>query len=208
MRGKCCESTYRKKHRKPKAMSREELSEAEKKLFQGLEKERTPPSSLEKKIVAELLNKGEIKKINVMNNYVKLAASIAALVLFFFGGIYYGKATAGTGVQIEPTKGYILLLHEDEGFNPGDPMAMFEEYKTWMENTYGRGVKIDGQELKNEATLVTSEKQTALLESEVNRTTGYFILEANSYEEAVAVAMENPHVKYGGTVEVKPFMVR
>lgn len=189
-------------------MNREELSAAEKKLFQELKREESPPRSLEKKIINELINQGEIKKTNNMNNYVKWAASIAALVLFFLGGMYFEKSSAAHIVEIEPTKGYILLLHEDENFRPGDPMAMFEEYKTWMETTFGRGVKIDGQELKNEATLVTRETQTPLLENEVERTTGYFILEASSYEEAVAVAMENPHVKYGGTVEVKPFMVR
>jgi hypothetical protein len=43
---------------------------------------------------------------------------------------------------------------------------------------------------------------------EEKRTTGYFLVEANSFEDAIAVAAANPHIKYGGSIEVKPFMVR
>lgn len=194
--------------KKLKVMSREELSEAEKKLFQELERRKTPSVSLEKKIINELINQGEIKKMNVMNNYVKLAASIAALILFFYGGMYFERTQPGEVVEVEPSKGYILLLHEDNSFSPGDPMAMFEEYSAWMENTMEKGVRITGQELKPGATFVSNQGRETSAEDALKRTTGYFILEAASYEEAVQVAVANPHVKYGGSVEVKPFMVR
>ncbi len=188
-------------------MSEDHLSEAEKKLFAALEREKAPPGHIEKNIVAQLEKEGLIKKINTMN-YLKWAASIAASVLLFIGGMFYEQSKANTMVEIEPTKGYMLLLHEDTNFTPGDPMAMFEEYKTWMENTFSRGVKITGQELKPEATLVKGETQQAFDAQAETKTTGYFIVEANSLEEAIRVAKENPHIKYGGSVEVKPYMVR
>ncbi len=189
-------------------MSEEHLSEAEKKLFEALEREKTPPGYLEKNIIVQLEKEGLIKKTSTMNNYLKWAASIAASILLFMGGMFYEKSNTNTMVEIEPTKGYMLLLHEDASFSPGDPMAMFEEYKTWMENTFSRGVKITGQELKPEATLVKGETQQAYDAQAETRTTGYFIVEANSLEEAIRVARENPHIKYGGSVEVKPYMVR
>lgn len=188
-------------------MGREELSEAEKRIFQGLQSEKAPPRSLEKQIVKELEKQGELKRTTNMNDYVKWAAAIAAMVLFFFGGRYFEQLQHQKIAGIDPTKGYILLLHEDLSFSPGDPMEMFEEYKTWMENTMNEGVKITGQELKNGATLVSNSGLSSNGEDATERTTGYFILEAASYEEAVQVAVNNPHVKYGGSVEVKPFMV-
>ena len=109
-------------------------------------------------------------------------------------------------IMIEPTKGYMLLLHEDKDFAPGDQMEMFEEYKAWMENTFAKGIKITGQELKDEATLVKGE-ELKTINSDV-RTTGYFLVEANSLDDAIKVAQENPHIKYGGSIEVKPYMVR
>jgi len=194
-------------------MSEEHLSEAEKNLFQALENEKNPPKHIEKNIITQLEQEGLIKKTITMNNYVKWAASLAASVLLFMGGMYYEKSNtqqlnANAMVEIEPTKGYILILHEDSNFEPGDPMAMFEEYKSWMDNTFSRGLKITGQELKQEATLVKGETQEVFPEDAETKTTGYFLVEANSYQEAVAVAQENPHIKYGGSIEVKPFMVR
>lgn len=191
-------------------MDEQHLSDAERKLFQSLEREKSPPQHLEKNITSQLKKEGLIKNTKDMSTYMKYAASVVFATLFFLGGMYYERSTKTeiTMVEIEPTKGYMLLLHEDATFAPGDPMAMYEEYKTWMENTFGRGVKITGQELKNEAVVLKGEDEKTVGDEAETRTTGYFLLEANSYEEAVAVAKENPHVKYGGTVEVKPFMVR
>ena len=32
---------------------------------------------------------------------------------------------------------------------------------------------------------------------------GYFLIQAESYEEAVRVARQSPHIAYGGTIEVR-----
>ncbi len=189
-------------------MSEEQLSEAEKKLFEALEREAKPPAQLEKNIITQLESEGLIKKTTAMKNYLKWAASVAAAILLFMGGMFYEKSKAQLMVEIEPTKGYMLLLHEDASFAPGDPMAMFEEYKTWMEDTFSKGIKITGQELKEEATVVKGQTEEVFPRDAATKTTGYFLVEAKSYEDAVAVAKENPHIKYGGSIEVKPFMVR
>ena len=187
------------------------LSKQEEKLFRELVREKKAPAPLEQKIISQLKNEGLIKTKSVMRNIITWSGSIAAAILIFVGGMYYGqfRSTGSTSFEIDRTKGYMLILHESVNFEHGDPMAMFEEYGQWMSNTMAKGVKITGQELKNEAALVTRDKAVDFLPPEgVDRTTGYFLLEANSLEEAIAVAMENPHVKYGGSVEVKAYMVR
>ncbi len=188
-------------------MREEYLNENDQKLFEQLEKEMQPPAHLEEQLVNQLKFEGHIKE-KKMNNIGKIVIGIAASVLLFMGGAWYGKSTS-QHVTITPEMGYMLLLHEDDRFTPGEPMEMFEEYGAWMQNTFARGVKITGQELVNEAVLVRKGTQNINRgEETTTRTTGYFILEASSLEEAIAVAEENPHVKYGGTVEVKAYMVR
>ena len=188
-------------------MKEEQLNENDQRIFNQLEKERQPPAHLEQQLVNQLKFEGHIRtqKMNVTG---KIIIGIAASLMLFFGGAWYGKSTSSQ-VSIAPEMGYMLLLHEDDRFTPGNPLDMFEEYKAWMENTHAKGVKITGQELVNEAVLVRRSAPNEIQGSEVAiRTTGYFILEASSLEEAVAVAQENPHVKYGGTVEVKAYMNR
>ncbi len=184
------------------------LTPEEREAFDRLSSHKTPPVELEAKVISALKEEGLIKtKTVVMNTNLKWAISIAASVLIFFAGSYWGKQSLSTSA-INPTLGYMLILHEDENFQPGDPMAMFEEYSTWMQNTDESGITISGQELSPEAVLVKSNNSISLDEEASERITGYFILEAKTKEEALKVARLNPHIKYGGTIEVKPFMVR
>ncbi len=188
-------------------MSEEHLSAKEEELFRQLARKQ-PAGHLEDKVVARLKSEKLIRPRNTRRLITQWVVSAAASVLIFLSGQYYGQLNTTDMIEIEATKGYMLLLHEDERFRPGDPMEMFEDYKSWMENAYASGVKITGQELKNEAVLVTVGEQVAVGEAAQKKTTGYFLLEADTMEEALKVAQANPHVKYGGVVEVKPFMVR
>lgn len=188
-------------------MREEYLNENDQPLFDHLEKELQPPVYLEQQLVNQLKFEGQIKEYK-MNNLGKIIIGVAASILLFPGGAWHGKSTS-TQVSITPEMGYMLLPHEDDRFTPGDPMDMFQEYKSWMENTFARGVKITGQELVNETVLIRKGAPNEIQGQEVEVwTTGYFILEASSMEEAIVVAQENPHVKYGGTVEVKAYMNR
>jgi hypothetical protein len=188
-------------------MREEHLNEHDQRLFDQLETELQPPKHLEDQLVNQLKFEGHIKE-NKMNNIGRIMIGIAASVLLFLSGTWYGQSSSDQ-IVIAPEMGYMLLLHEDDRFTPGDPMEMFEEYAAWMENTFARGVKITGQELVNEAVLVRQGEPNESQDGETEiRTTGYFILEASSLEEAIAVAEENPHVKYGGIVEVKAYMNR
>ena len=188
---------------------KEELSDYEKKVFGELNREKLPSPSLEKQIIKELKTQNLIKtKTYKMNTYLKWVASVAAAVLLFYVGHFVGQRSIDN-VTIDPNKGYILILHEDSHFSPGDPNEMFREYSSWMQNTFAKGVNITGQELKNEAVMVDRQKNLEYLdESASDKVTGYFILEAESMELALEIAKDNPHVKYGGSIEVKEYMVR
>ncbi len=188
-------------------MDQEELTPEEQAAFKAMASAHLPPAALENRIVAELKKEGLIKKTRTMNTYIKYAAGIAASVIIFFAGNIVGKQT-GSVAEIDPLNGYIMILKEDSNFKPGDPMEMFEEYASWMNGLYNKGVKITGQELKNDALEVTASSTTQLDGTDERRTTGYFIIETKTEEEALAVVKDNPHLKYGGIIELKAFMNR
>ncbi len=185
-------------------MNQESYSESEKKLFSQLSKEAAPPPHIEENILKRLKAQGLVSGSRVMS-WKHWAAAAAIAILSFLTGSYYQQYQASKD-SINPQLGYMLLLHETEDFQPGDPMEMFQEYRSWMQSTYARGVKIQGQELDDEAEWVGIPGESSTFKP--YRTTGYFVLEANSLQEAMEIARQNPHVKYGGKIEVKPFIVR
>lgn len=188
-------------------MEESNLTPEEKSALDALPKTSPLPEGLEQRIVFQLESEGLIRKSTSMQRILPWAASIAASILFFFIGSSLAKNNFQE-VQINPEQGYMLILHEDERFQPGDPMEMFQEYAAWMNTINEMGVKITGQELDNRATVLTTESIQTRGEETVKRTTGYFIIEAESEADALSIAKQNPHLKYGGTIELKPFIVR
>lgn len=185
----------------------DELTQEEKAAFQALARNEQPPSGLEDRLVDLLKDEGLIKQNRTMNTYWKYLAGLAASVLIFFAGNLLGRQSANT-VAIDPLQGYMMILKEDAGFQPGDPMEMFQEYASWMNGLAEKGVKITGQELKDSAWQVTKSHTETMGSEAATRTTGYFLIQAKTEAEALAVVKDNPHLKYGGVIELKAFMNR
>lgn len=186
---------------------RDELTPEERAAFEALAREKQPPAYLEDQVVAALQRENLIRKTTTMNVYVRYALGIAASVLLFFTGNLVGRQSGGEA-EINPLNGYMMILKEDARFQPGDPQAMFEEYSSWMEGLYSKGIKINGQELRPDALNVSQAAVEPLSPDAESRVTGYFLIEAQSEAEALAVVKDNPHLKYGGTIELKAFMNR
>ncbi len=164
-----------------------------------------PPASLYNKTVHRLKSEGLIEtNTKRLSPYFRWSLAIAASVLIFIAGRW--SVTSNT---INPEQAYMLLLHEDEGFNPGDPDEMFMEYALWMGKTMADGVNITGQELESDATLVDNIGNVTQIEDPgLDKVTGYFIVEAPSKQEAIKIAQSMPHLKYGGSIEIKSYMNR
>jgi len=185
----------------------DDLTPEEKAAFEKLTYSQAPPTALEDRVVAALQNEGLVKKTKSMNQYLKYAVGIAASVALFFAGNYMGRQTSAS-IEIDPLYGYMMILKEDAKFKPGDPMEMFQEYAAWMEGLFEKGVQITGQELKDNAWEVSAAGTKTIGSEADSRVTGYFIIQANTEDQALAVVRDNPHIKYGGTIELKPYMNR
>lgn len=104
---------------------------------------------------------------------------------------------------------YMLLLHHDPTgwprLTPEQMQLAMEKYMGWAKRPYvvgshrlttdaSRVIRVD-----NGKPLVTdgpySETKEVL--------GGYYTIEAANYDEAVKLALDHPHVEYGGTVEIR-----
>ena len=100
---------------------------------------------------------------------------------------------------------YMLVLHEDDQFQTdASPQQMFSEYAQWMKKVNDSGINIEGQELALPSSLLQSERNGMKVNQSISsRVTGYFLMDTDSYEKAIQIASQSPHLKYGGKIEVK-----
>jgi len=176
------------------------LTQKEQTLFDSLSKEKMPPKNLEEQIINELKKKNLIKK-NIMKTSKRRTwiIGIAASVLLFVVGYIAGGSSSS-----DITSGYVLLLHEDENFQPvGSEIEIFTKYATWMGKMALSGVSITGKELSPESTSWLSDvNNTSAINYGKDKISGYFIIDINDQAEAEKIALSSPHIKFGGTVEL------
>lgn len=179
------------------------LTKEEQALFDSLSKQELPPADLEDKIVDQLKKQKLISSqsaIRMLPNRFWASGIAAAIGIFIFGYLL-GNESSGESADI--SAGYILLLHEDERFQPvGSEMEVFTEYATWMGKMFLKGVNITGKELSPESTYWLSSEGFTLTENRKDKISGYFIIDIEDQDEAERIARSSPHIKYGGTVEL------
>jgi hypothetical protein len=104
---------------------------------------------------------------------------------------------------------YMLLLYDEPGkwgtFSPDEMQKAIEKYFAWTKKPFtvdskrlaedvGRVVRSDGGKARATDGPYSETKEVL---------GGYYTIDAESYDEAVKLALEHPHVEYGGTVEVR-----
>jgi hypothetical protein len=104
---------------------------------------------------------------------------------------------------------FMLLLYDDPTqwakLGPEDMQKAIEKYMAWSKKPF----TVDSQRLGQDAGRVVRAnggrpRATDGPYSETKEVLGgYYTIEAANYDEAVARALEHPHVQYGGTIEVR-----
>jgi hypothetical protein len=104
---------------------------------------------------------------------------------------------------------YMLLLYDNPGkwsaLSPEEMQKAIEKYGAWRTKPY----TLDAQRLAEDVGKVVranggKARATDGPYSETKEVLGgYYTIEAANYDEAVKLALEHPHVEYGGTVEVR-----
>ena len=103
---------------------------------------------------------------------------------------------------------YLLLLHEDPSAqtqSPAEMQSVLAEYSAWAGKMAAEGRLVDGQKLTDDGgRIVTSATAVDGPYAEAKEVlAGLFVVNAETYEEAVGLARDCPHLRYGTRVEVR-----
>jgi len=108
---------------------------------------------------------------------------------------------------------YMLLLHDDTAafanISPEQMQKVIEKYVAWGRRLREKGVMRGGEKLTDEPGKVmrSANGQVRVTDGPYSESKevlgGYYLLEADSYEQAVEYAKDCPQLEYGGTIEVR-----
>jgi len=105
---------------------------------------------------------------------------------------------------------YMLLLYDDPKhwgtLSPEEMQKAVEKYGAWTKKSFTK----DSARLAEDVGRVLRRPkggQARSTDGPYSETKevlgGYYTIEAANYEEAVKLALEHPHLEYGGTIEVR-----
>lgn len=109
---------------------------------------------------------------------------------------------------------YLLLIHDSptafEGLSPDEMQRIIGEYSAWAAKLKGEGKLVASQKLRDGSGRVVRPRKGGgmqVLDGPYSETKevigGYFLIEAASYDEALSACEGSPHLRYGGTIEVR-----
>jgi hypothetical protein len=190
------------------------LSREERQALGHLIREKSPPPFVEEQVVERLRQAKLLRRPRSVRgpSAARLGFALAASLLFFVIGALVGVRWAGKPAQeFNPTQ-FMLLLRAEAGqtrIGGEEESARVKEYGDWVRQLRREGVMVKGEKLKAEARILRASGDRAAVPENRPHTdreaiAGYFLVGARDSEHAVKIAEGCPHLKYGGTIEVRP----
>jgi hypothetical protein len=110
---------------------------------------------------------------------------------------------------------YMLLLHGDPAaytkLSPEEAQKVLQKFLAWREKLRSQKVLVGSARLKDDAgKIVRGAGKPRVTDGPYTETKevlgGYFTIDAQDYDDAVAISGGCPHLEYGGTIEVREVM--
>lgn len=170
----------------------------------ALERETPPPQWLKGRVVGTLRERGLLR--NSRRPWGMIGAVAASLALFALG-FAIGRRPETTGPP-DTRPQFLLLLYQKENVPVTDTAAQVQEYVAWAHALRRQGGMALGEELADSAQLLSAEQAWAMrvpVPAEgPGALVGLFIVRAGDAEEAGRIARTNPHLRYGGSIVIRP----
>jgi hypothetical protein len=106
---------------------------------------------------------------------------------------------------------YLLLFRGTDwhrGLSPEETQKVMTQWKNWFERLSQQGKLKAGQPLEREGKIVSGRKGRVVADGPFAESKeaigGYFLLQVDSLDQAVAIAQDCPGLEYGAIVEVRP----
>ena len=174
----------------------EDWTPRERALLDALDGTQAPPPELEARVVAALKTRSLLASRTSRVPWRSVAAALVALAT----GVAVGRATAdgGRGSAV-PSRTFVLLLYPGAGLDPspGAERARVEEYGRWARGLAREGRMVRGEKLKDGARVLGGDAPDA------QHLQGFFLIRADTLEEAEAIARACPHRGHGGTIALR-----
>lgn len=169
-----------------------------------------PPPRVEDLLVTRLRVRGDIVEPRSLRPWLVAAGLAAALLLavLLLRRPETGPALA-TGLPARPE--FMLLIAEDTLYTPpadsAEARARVAEYTEWAGRLAGGGHLVSAGELAYSGTDVrASGRAASVIDPRAGAISGYFLVRAESLAQAEQLAADSPHLRYGGTVVVRPIV--
>ncbi|MCC7012942.1 MAG: transcription initiation protein [Planctomycetes bacterium] len=109
---------------------------------------------------------------------------------------------------------FMLVLQDDpkafaSDISPAEIQAIVAQYKAWGERLAAQGRMRGGEKLKDEGgrQLSKSRGQVRVVDGPFAEAKevfgGYFLISADSYEQAVELCRDHPHLDYGLRIDIR-----
>ncbi len=179
---------------------------------EGFEKLKTninPPDSLEGKVLMKLksMNLLPTNKLKGQSYVFRISYSFALLLIGLAIGYSLNGDERTSAASAKNKSQYILLLYQDAKLK-GDEKERIHVYGSWAYEYGAKKVLVAGERLEETGKIISMPGETVSVVNiksiyDPRVTSGYFIIEAENYDEAVKVALTCPHIKYGGNIEIR-----
>jgi hypothetical protein len=106
---------------------------------------------------------------------------------------------------------FLLLLHRPastvSGVSPEDLRERIQRYRTWNQEMTRSGKVLGGEKCADGGLWLRPDGETRTAPAGENGhgdvVSGYFLIQANDYQEASEIGRSCPHLAYGGTIELR-----
>jgi hypothetical protein len=131
--------------------------------------------------------------------WLRAAAAVTLLLLGGAGG-YWLRGEASPAPARSSDTSFLLLVRGDQPDATVPEETLVREYGAWAASLAEDGRLVAGEKLTDDPGRWISAADETRTRSDVS---GYFVVTASDYAQAVAIARGSPHVRYGGTFEVR-----
>jgi hypothetical protein len=176
----------------------DELTPEEAKAMRSLAEGGMPPRALERATVARLKERGLLAGRRRSRSLWLLAAAAAGIALFCAGVLVGHRRPEGPSSAAGPR--FVLFLYDapsEPELTDAQMQERVSEYRNWAIGLRQTGADIRGEKLKTEGRRLGSASPG---EAPLG---GYFIVSAKDWTAAMEIARTCPHLKHGGTIEVR-----
>ncbi len=176
----------------------DELTPEEARALRSLTEGEAPPAALERATVARLRERGLLAGRRRSRSRWLLAA--AAGIALFCAGVLVGHRRPEAPSSAAEGPRFVLFLYDapsEPELTDAQMQERVSEYRNWAIGLRESGADIRGEKLK------TGGRRLGSASAGEAPLGGYFIVSAKDWSAAMEIARSCPHLKHGGTVEVR-----